>query len=207
MITQEEFVADCYLDYAARGLEPGNPADGNWNKCHYPAPRSLDGTEWVWLLEEHHAVQAVLQSEEYNHPCIFSWERKYLSGEWQHLCQAYDKWMTVKNTTAAKASASVFAQNEDLKQKRIRSCKNNLARWRKENPKEAERVMQQVQKAREKFFEENPEKYKEFASKGAAVQHTIRVQCTVTGYVSTPGPLSRYQKARGIDTSNRVRLN
>jgi hypothetical protein len=32
-------------------------------------------------------------------------------------------------------------------------------------------------------------------------------KCTVTGYVSTPGPLTRYQKARGIDPSNRIRIS
>jgi hypothetical protein len=33
-----------------------------------------------------------------------------------------------------------------------------------------------------------------------------RWQCTVTGFVSSAGPLSCYQKARGIDTSNRIRI-
>jgi hypothetical protein len=31
-------------------------------------------------------------------------------------------------------------------------------------------------------------------------------QCTVTGKVSTPGPLTVYQKARGIDPSNRIQI-
>lgn len=31
-------------------------------------------------------------------------------------------------------------------------------------------------------------------------------KCTITGYISTPGPLTRYQKARGIDTSKRIRV-
>jgi hypothetical protein len=31
-------------------------------------------------------------------------------------------------------------------------------------------------------------------------------QCTVTGKVSTPGPLTTYQKARGIDPSNRIQI-
>jgi hypothetical protein len=30
--------------------------------------------------------------------------------------------------------------------------------------------------------------------------------CTVTGYVASPGPLSNYQKHRGIDTRNRVKV-
>ena len=31
--------------------------------------------------------------------------------------------------------------------------------------------------------------------------------CTVTNYIAPPGPLSNYQKARGIDTKNRVKLS
>lgn len=33
-----------------------------------------------------------------------------------------------------------------------------------------------------------------------------RWQCTETGFISSPGSLSNYQKARGIDTSKRIRL-
>jgi hypothetical protein len=33
-----------------------------------------------------------------------------------------------------------------------------------------------------------------------------KFRCTVTGHISAPGPLTKYQKARGIDTSNRVRI-
>jgi hypothetical protein len=32
-------------------------------------------------------------------------------------------------------------------------------------------------------------------------------QCTVTGFITSAGNLARYQRARGIDTSNRVRLS
>jgi hypothetical protein len=34
-----------------------------------------------------------------------------------------------------------------------------------------------------------------------------KFQCTVTGFITNAGGLSMYQKARGIDTSNRVRLS
>jgi general stress protein YciG len=34
-----------------------------------------------------------------------------------------------------------------------------------------------------------------------------RCKCTETGYVSTPAGLSNYQRARGIDTSKRVRIS
>ncbi len=36
--------------------------------------------------------------------------------------------------------------------------------------------------------------------------NTEKWKCTVTGHISTSGPLSRFQKARGIDTTNRVRV-
>lgn len=42
---------------------------------------------------------------------------------------------------------------------------------------------------------------------GAAVINKIQWRCLETGYVSTSGPLSRYQKKRGIDTSLRERIS
>jgi hypothetical protein len=56
------------------------------------------------------------------------------------------------------------------------------------------------------FREQNPEAYVENRRRGAYTQHSQRWECLITGYVSTPGPLSRYQKARGIDTSQRRRI-
>ena len=47
---------------------------------------------------------------------------------------------------------------------------------------------------------------KEGGKKGARKQHTQKWQCTETRYISTPCGLSSYQKARGIDTSNRIRV-
>jgi hypothetical protein len=46
----------------------------------------------------------------------------------------------------------------------------------------------------------------EDGKKGAKSTNSQRWQCTVTGYISTPAPLSRYQRARDIDTSNRIRI-
>jgi hypothetical protein len=44
-------------------------------------------------------------------------------------------------------------------------------------------------------------------SKGARVTSSQKWQCTQTGHISNAGGLSHYQRARGIDTSNRVRLS
>jgi hypothetical protein len=42
----------------------------------------------------------------------------------------------------------------------------------------------------------------EVQSRNAAKLNKKRVQCAVTGHISTPGGLSRYQQSRGIDHTN-----
>ncbi len=51
------------------------------------------------------------------------------------------------------------------------------------------------------------EELSEQGKKSAKLVNAQRWQCTKTGHVSTPFGLSAYQKARGIDTSNRIRIN
>jgi general stress protein YciG len=55
-----------------------------------------------------------------------------------------------------------------------------------------------------------PEEMSEHGKKGgkaaSKVTNAQRWQCTITGYVSTSGGLSSYQKARGVHTSNRIRI-
>jgi hypothetical protein len=89
MLTQKEFVEGCLNYYREADLQPGNPEDGEWNEAHYPVPKCKEGTETVLLLREHHAVQGVLQSEEFQWRCLFGWEEKFLSGE---LLELYTKW-------------------------------------------------------------------------------------------------------------------
>jgi hypothetical protein len=92
MLTQQEWVGGCYTYYAENGYEPGNPEDGDWEVAHYPVPRCLGGVDTVLLLREHHAVQGVLQSEQYQHPCIWGWESNYLTGEMLIL---FGKWKRI----------------------------------------------------------------------------------------------------------------
>ena len=44
-------------------------------------------------------------------------------------------------------------------------------------------------------------------AKSAKNTNSQRWMCTETGFVSTSGPLSRYQRKRGIDTSKRQRIS
>jgi len=56
------------------------------------------------------------------------------------------------------------------------------------------------------IFSLTREELSENGKKGGKKTNTQKWKCTVTGYISTPGGLSGYQKARGIDTSNRIRI-
>jgi hypothetical protein len=47
---------------------------------------------------------------------------------------------------------------------------------------------------------------REVCQKGAAAAHAQKWQCTVTGYISTACGLSHYQRHKGIDKSNRIRV-
>lgn len=47
----------------------------------------------------------------------------------------------------------------------------------------------------------------ESGKRGAQKSNSQKWKCTVTDYVSNPGALSRYQKAKGIDCLNRIRIS
>jgi hypothetical protein len=189
-VSQRAFVRSCYDFYKEADLTPGNPEDGEWQKAHYPLPKTL-GTRWVWLLKEHHAIQAVLQSEEVGHPALWSWEKKYLVGKWAELLPLYEKWLTVKNSLAGKASVAELTA-EELSARGKHAAKA---------PKSPFKVGHRVGSA------PATDKQKEAARESANRLHKDRYRCTVTGKESTWTGLINFQRARGIDTSNRIKIN
>ena len=73
---------------------------------------------------------------------------------------------------------------------------------------QANRTLEQrSEAARKGYANMTPEQRSEFARIGSIIANAIKFQCTITGFISNAGPLSNYQKARGIDKSNRVRLD
>ena len=52
-----------------------------------------------------------------------------------------------------------------------------------------------------------PEQKSENGKRGGTISSTQRWECTETGYITTSGPLTAYQRAKGIDTSKRVRIS
>jgi hypothetical protein len=74
------YVEGCLKWYQEQMLTPGNPDDGIWHQAHYPVPKRLGGQATVELLFEHHAVQGVLQSEEFQCCCVSGTFLKPVSG-------------------------------------------------------------------------------------------------------------------------------
>ncbi len=51
------------------------------------------------------------------------------------------------------------------------------------------------------------EKMSKDGKKGGRISSSQVWECTITGHRSNPGALSRYQKSRNIDTTNRIRIS
>ncbi len=56
------------------------------------------------------------------------------------------------------------------------------------------------------IFGMTPDQKSGASKKGGKITTNQKWQCSVTGYISNAGALSLYQRKRGIDTSNRIRI-
>lgn len=84
--------------YRNDGIIPGDP-DYRWNDAHHPIPRCEGGTETLPLIENHHYVHDIYQSEDFGRCCFFVGNvRRFLYGEgflcenWFDLVHLYEKW-------------------------------------------------------------------------------------------------------------------
>lgn len=101
----EDFVFECQMRYSEQGII--GDSSYLWEAAHHPKPKCLGGTETKDLLKEDHAIHGVLQSEVYQHPCIWGWEVDYLDGE---LLQLFKKWQSEKGR---RAGLHVHAETND----------------------------------------------------------------------------------------------
>ena len=101
----------------------------------------------------------------------------------------------IANTTPEQRSESVKKgwENMNPEQRSERARK----RWENMNPEQRSEI---TRKGRESI---TPEKRTEIARN----LNDVKFRCTETGFITNAGALSKYQKARGIDTSNRIRIS
>jgi hypothetical protein len=149
-------------------------------------PKCEGGEITIKLLKQHHAVQGVLQSEEYQRPCIWGWEANYLEGEMLELCK---KWRAEHQHRAGKGRGAQLNKEHQ--------SRAGLASAAKMTPEARSRG------ARKRAARVPANLRKEVNRQNIANHNKRRARCTVTGFVTTAGPLTRYQRARGIDPANR----
>jgi hypothetical protein len=146
-VDQHQFVKECLVKYETQPL----PLDETWELAHYPKPQCLGGTETVLLWSSDHAVQGVLQSEEYQYPCVYGWEHRYLSGE---LLDTLKKWLTLKGQRAMESRWADKSYEE-----RSLEAKERLSKL---TPEERKAWGDKIRNAR------TPEEFSEAARKGKA---------------------------------------
>jgi hypothetical protein len=192
-MNQHDFVLGCQRYYAENHYEPGNPEDGTWEDCHYPVPKCLGGTATVKLLKEHHAIQGVLQSEEYQTCCVAGWEKAILVGT--EYYELWKKWLTkmardTKRRQREEGTLSELCSAAGLVGGRVSADLGYLTLGHPNCIK----TFESLSKA---------------GKKGSSVTNSQRWQCLTTGYVSTSAGAVRYQRLRGIDSSkeNRKRVD
>ena len=92
-LSHRNYVERVLSHYKKNDIRAGDPNEGIWHLAHYPLPSLLGGQQTVALLIEHHAVQGVLQSEEFGEACVTGLFDPWLRGtEWEPL---YLKWLSV----------------------------------------------------------------------------------------------------------------
>ena len=100
------YVENLLKYYQENDIIAGDPNEGRWNLAHYPLPKRLGGTQVIHLLEEHHAVQGVLQSEEFGVCCVSGLYDQWLRGtEYEEL---YLKWLSVQARAIQPKSVEIF---------------------------------------------------------------------------------------------------
>lgn len=124
---QHEWVKQCQLSYKCK------PPVGYWfEDAHYPLSKKLGGASTVRLWYPDHIVQGVLQTLEYQHPCIFTRNVRepyileevypeYLDLYWQavRICKSY----AGKKGAVAGIASEKYRSSAEYKESRVKSGK------------------------------------------------------------------------------------
>jgi hypothetical protein len=213
-MNQHDYVQSCIRLYDENGIIPGDPEEGTWNDAHYPAPKG-EGIHTIPLLWEHHQVQGILQSEEYGKCCFWLGDARYFLNNgpfvegWFELWDLYEKWSSVAGRKAVEKAHS----RKDSSGKSILGVSNGkkqAARMNEVIHREKDdrgRSLAGV-RASERLHEVKDESGKSVRGVNLAKNTNKQLwECTITGYISNPGALTNYQKAKGIDTKNRIKIS
>jgi hypothetical protein len=122
-----------------------------------------------------------------------------------------------RSESSRKARASMTSEQRSEIVRKGHASMTSEQRSERSRKREANMTPEQrSERARKANVSRTPEQRREIARKAMTPEQRSemgkkvafqRWQCTVTGFITNAGNLSKYQRARGIDTSNRVRVS
>jgi hypothetical protein len=213
-MNHHDYVQNCIRFYKENDITPGDPEEGTWNNAHYPLPKG-QGNHTIPLLWEHHQVQGILQSEECGKCCFWLGDaRRFLNNgsfveNWFELWDLYEKWSSIAGRKAVEKAHSL----KNSSGKSILGVKNG-----KQQAARMNEVLHQARddqgrsltgvRASERLHSVKDESGKSVRGTNLAKSTNKQLwKCTITGFISNPGALTNYQKAKGINTKNRMKIS
>lgn len=135
-----------------------------------------------------------------------------VDGEWVLMEFLSDEWFEATRDTHGSAVHNNYRhlqefnkRNPEAKYETLERGRSKHLAWRSENPDYEHKHAQMMREKRMEQERNNPELFRKRMEKVHA-HLKERWQCLVTGHISTACALTRYQRNRNIDTSNRIRL-
>ena len=223
-MNQHQFVKQCLERYGRLDIIPGDPNEGKWQNAHYPAPNP-EGDTTIPMLFDDHQQQGIYQSEEYGRCCFWIGDTKQFLTHgpfvpnWFELWDLYDKWSgehSIKNlkkvheekdeegksVTAVKAGKKTHEEKNE-EGKSIYALETNK-KLHEEKNKEGKSIL--AVNAANKSHEEKDELGRSVTAMKLSMQRWQNTHPDWPPFIAPPGPLSNWQKARGIPTEFRIRL-
>jgi hypothetical protein len=154
------------------------PDDQKWEKAHYPFPECSGEDDTVLLWSADHTVQGLLQSVELDHKCFY---HSANSKDLYNLETYYPEYLELFQQLKFKFNSRQGKIGGSVTGRKHAENKTGICSL---------------------SFEEHSAN----SRKSVRITNAQRWQCLVTGHISSPGPLSRYQNKRGIETKLRVKL-
>ena len=196
MLTQREFVESCLVKYQQEEI----PTNQVWEDAHYPTPKCKGGTEIIKLWSSDHTLQGILQSAELDHRCF---HHRANTQDLFNLTSYYPEYLELFESLKVKFNTRVGRENASSGGRKC--VELGLGIHAPGGKSYGHRKCEELG-----VGIHSPGVRSKAGKIGGRVSAKIlnsqRWKCTVTGHISTPGGLSRYQKSRGIDTSLRIRV-
>lgn len=199
------FVTECLQKYEVKPLPDGEW----WEEAHHPVPACLGGQETVRLWRSDHVIHGLLQSEQFDHPCLFGDGEEFVPNEYKILFQKWRKKLAQHGQRGL--SHGDLVKGYHAMEQSMTSETEKLRRQRATETLLSQRPNHYSDIAKKARSTETPEQRsarghaipEEAKARGRAKINSRKFRCLVTGKVMPAGPLSAYQKRHGIDTSLR----